>query len=147
MNVEQADAASADTRRILADAGIGDGTPGPDANLWADAFVGQIMDRGATACLHVKRRPAQPIFAYAWERIWRCRQCDVAHTGKAVEQRRAGTHPDLGPIEEHTCDRCRRYCRDPLTVLVVRCGFVVVYAGLCTSCANEAEQAGGRNVA
>jgi hypothetical protein len=143
---DQLDAASAETRRLLARVGIGDATAGPAENFWAEALIDQMMARGTTACIHVKRRPTQPIFATAWERIWRCRRCEERHSRRGVEQLRAGSYHGLGFVEEHTCDRCRRYASE-LMPLVVRTGFMVLYAAICPRCARDAERAGGKEIA
>jgi hypothetical protein len=141
---DQVNAASAETRSVLARTGIGDGTPGQAYNPWAEACIRQMMGGGATACPHVRRRVVQPIFAYAWERVWRCQRCDEAHARTTAEQMRAGTYRDLGLIEENTCDRCRRYVGGQLTMLVVRTGFMVL---VCTRCADDAQQGGAKEIA
>jgi len=83
-------------------------------------------------CRHLASRPVQPWFAHMWEGIWRCRAC--------IQERVAsGVQSVANPIEDGTCDRCRRFVGgDQLTLLILRQDLWVLDVALCPDCARFA---------
>jgi hypothetical protein len=74
---EQLEAAQRDTRGMIAaampGAKVSRGTKIP---LWAARMLSIDDDLcSAPRCRHLTDRPAQPWMAFAWEHIWRCREC------------------------------------------------------------------------
>lgn len=107
----------------------------PDAppNASGDApFLSDMLDTLCTPdfgrCTHLEARPIQPALALLPHRGWRCWDCY-----RTFALRIAGRW--LGDIEEHTCDRCRRYVpSEKLLPLIARSALFIVVASLCTRC-------------
>jgi hypothetical protein len=76
----------------------------------------------------------QPTYVYGWEGYFRCRSCTLREGQDGLRQQAAGTYRGLGPIEEHTCDRCRRYAGNNLTPTILRFNMLVIFVALCPRC-------------
>jgi len=99
---------------------------------WVAEFVDRmILD--AALCPHVRRGP-RPMYAFVWERHWRCRPCLTAWTDEQQALREAGKARTLGPIEEFTCDFCRRYTGRTLSPVVIRLDLWIVNGAACEVC-------------
>jgi hypothetical protein len=84
------------------------------------------------ACGHLRGRPAQTWNLCLWDDTWRCNECALRFS----ESVRLGAFR-LDPIEDHSCDYCRRYCPNTLSPMVMRVGIHVMHGAMCRRCARE----------
>jgi hypothetical protein len=101
-----------------------------------ERFLGYLDEKIATAkerCPHLEANPAQTWHIFMWDSTWRCDECNVRFTMDSRER------PYLSPIEEHSCDYCRRYSPRYLEPTLTRAGNFLVYGAACRRCAREFE--------
>jgi hypothetical protein len=142
-SAEQIEAANRETRGMIATALPGAKVDrGRKIPAWAARMLSIDEDiRSAPRCRHLIERPAQPWMAHAAEHIWRCRECASEHARQSL---RAGT-PLWDPVEEGTCDMCRRYVGGSnLSLLVLREDLWIMTCGLCDCCHQHALANGAR---
>jgi hypothetical protein len=135
--LDQVQAANAEAHRNITTAL---GLPDVPATAGTSTLFEELWQRFATAprCTHLQRRPVQPSHLVAWSGVWRCSPCLREFTD--------ATRGTLDPIEEFTCDRCRRYAPSSIEPAVIRQDFWVVVAGLCGPCSDALIAGGGRRV-
>jgi hypothetical protein len=92
----------------------------------------------APRCEHLAKRPLQPALLTVHFGVWLCRACVVT-----FGQRWKSSRSSLGPIEEHTCDRCRRFVTD-FTVAVIREDIWMFTAAICKRCERDLVALGGQ---
>ncbi len=142
---DQAKAAVAEARRDVAGAF---GLPDEPAPRGVSPFFDELWDRHGQSrrCSHLSLRPLQPWHLFPADGVWRCKPCQGmwAATRKSDI---AARRPFLDPVEEFTCDRCRRFSPGGLEPAVVRQDFWVIVVGLCGRCFARVESEGGRVVA
>ncbi len=146
---EQAKAALAEARRLAA-ATFPELRDKPFPRLdELPSWLTDIFNRMATAdtprCEHLRKRPAQPWWAYVWEGTWRCKRCVQTHAAEMKSQfyRTGVWNPHLGEREEFTCDRCRTYAGKTLVPMVARIDIWFLSLSLCDSCTEKAQSEGG----
>lgn len=133
--LDQAQAATVETRKLVATAlGLAANHPGSGTSplfeeLWAKY-------QNAQRCRHLADRPIQPSLMMLPHDAWLCRPC-MGTLSHALH----GT--TLDPIEEFTCDRCRRYVRK-LGPAIVRQDLWVIFLSLCRRCECEAVEQGAK---
>ncbi|MGH1561448.1 hypothetical protein [Mumia sp. DW29H23] len=98
------------------------------------ALTFQILDRlmprnDGKLCPHLQEAPMQTWSCTIAEGVWRCEQCLAYH-----QQELLAHGSQLGTLEEHTCDLCRRYAPSSLVPLVLRVNHCVMYGGACSRC-------------
>jgi len=101
-----------------------------------ERFLGYLDEKIATAkgrCPHLQSNPAQTWHIAMWDDTWRCDECTVRFA-MANRQR-----PLLSPIEEHSCDYCRRYSPTYLQQTLTRVSTFLLYGAACRRCARELE--------
>lgn len=100
-----------------------------------ERFTAFLDEKIASAekCGHLKSQPAQTWHIFMWGDTWRCDECMArfSYVGKTD-----GT-PFLSPLEEMTCDYCRRYSPTYLQPTITRIGTFVLYGAACRRCARE----------
>jgi hypothetical protein len=79
-------------------------------------------------CSHLIADPYQTWNVLIAEGGWRCDQCWAYLSSDVTDGYR------LDPIEDFTCDLCRRYAPKSLTALVLRVDMFVMRGGACGSC-------------
>ena len=98
-------------------------------NSWLRDMVESLFDAEATTvCPHLSTHPAQTWHALIAEGTWRCSEC-----WEAFRQGFFAKGPVLTPIEEHTCDVCRRFV-GTMSPLVGRLDHLVLHGGVCRRC-------------
>ena len=137
---DQMAAAQRETREMLAGAL---GLPVEMLRRHASSpLIAELLDPHLTPdarrCVHLRTAPVQPWIRVAFEGVWRCRRCSDASGAAHL----APDAPGLGVLEEHTCDRCRRYTARPLTPLIVRADIFTVILAVCGRCQSSALAAG-----
>lgn len=127
--LDQARAATSEARDMMAAAlGLDQHRPTRGTSPLFDELWEQYAL--AARCEHLHTRPVQPwLLTLPWV-MWLCRAC-----GGEFSTQMRGT--SLGPIEEFTCDRCRRYVRS-LTPTVIRQDFWTIFLSLCRRCEQHA---------
>ena len=146
---EQIDAAVADTRSMVATAlpDTRNITPSMVMPPWVRDLLDQLTGPRIRRCAHLGRRPVQPWLTSVSDGMWRCRPCASGHAVAEVDAIAHGRRI-LDPVEEGTCDRCRRNVDpDALTGAVIRAGLWVLVAALCGRCMRDAVSDGGHLVA
>jgi hypothetical protein len=101
-----------------------------------ERFLGYLDRKIATAkgrCQHLQSGPAQTWHTYMWDETWRCDECNIRF---AMANRR---RPLLSPIEEYSCDYCRRYSPTYLQPTLTRVSNFLLYGAACRRCAGELE--------
>lgn len=102
-----------------------------------ERFVKLLDEKIATAkkhCPHLDSDPVQTWHVFLWDDTWRCDECSF----RFAAAHRSGP-PLLSPLEESTCDYCRRYSPTFLHQTVSRVGTFVLYGAACRRCAREFE--------
>lgn len=144
--LDQIEAALAETRGMVSKAlGVKDdgrkqGISRTFEEIWATASE-------ARRCKHLEAAPVQPWIMGLPDRTWRCRSCSVE---ESIRRLRLGL--SYGPIEEHTCDRCRRYVPPvngecALTPVVIRQDIWLILASACGPCGEALAREGATFVA
>jgi hypothetical protein len=132
---DQIRAAVAETREMIAHAlpgaqGIRPMATEPD---WFRVMFDRFLTPDTPRCPHLAARPVQPALLTVCVGRWLCRRCITS-----------APRPRLTPIEEGTCDRCRRYVgSDRLTAGILRSDLWTLIAGLCPRCRDDGIDAGG----
>lgn len=107
---------------------------GAEAEQVAQAIAEKLLpEHGPVAtCGHLQADPMQIWNVQIAEGVWRCDECAMRHFERL---QREGLW--LGPIEEFTCDLCRRYISSELTPVVLRVDNLILRGGICTRCAGQ----------
>lgn len=102
----------------------------------AEQFLDRkLQETKGRACPHIKAQPAQTWHINLWDDMWRCDECHL----RFAESFRTG-NSRLDPIEDHSCDYCRRYTPRTMQPMVMRMGIHVMYGAICRRCRGEWEQ-------
>jgi hypothetical protein len=128
---EQLVAASRKTRAEL-EANLPNRTDVRSTEEVNDQFTGLLDEKIATArsrCGHLDASPVQTWNIFLWNHTWRCDECMFRF---AMEHR---DRPLLSPLEENTCDYCRRYSPIYLRPTISRISTFVLYGSACRRCA------------
>lgn len=99
-----------------------------------ERFIGYLDQKLATAkgrCPHLASDPAQTWHIAMWDDTWRCDECSMRFS---IEYQK---HPFLDPIEDHSCDYCRRYSPRSLEQTLTRIDTFLLYGAACRRCAQE----------
>lgn len=121
-------------------ASLPDRTNIPATDEMKERFIKILDNKIATAkggCGHLRSQPTQTWHIFMWDDIWRCNECLLRFS---VSRRNRG--PLLSPMEENTCDYCRRYSPTYLKQTVSRVGQFVLYGAACRRCGREFESGG-----
>lgn len=97
---------------------------------WAEGLLDGLLEK-RDQCEHLKTRPAQTWNILLGTTKFQCDECWAYFQASIAN----GTFR-MSTVEEHTCDRCRRYVAS-LSPLVVRISNFVLHGGLCVKCARE----------
>jgi hypothetical protein len=106
----------------------------PATGKMKERFTGYLDQKLATAkgrCPHLESNPVQTWNIMMWDNTWRCDECALRFS---VEYRQ---RPFLDPIEDHSCDYCRRYSPRFLQPTVSRVGTFLLYGAACRRCTQE----------
>jgi hypothetical protein len=137
---DQVDAATTEVREKTEKA-LGITTP-PQTTRTSETIIEELLDRylDDQRCQHLDDIEIQPSY-WAAGYGWMCTNC----TQKQAQKRHAlGPNvPVLGLVEEHTCDRCRRYAPSQLQPVVARYNYMVFNLGCCRRCMKDFQNAGG----
>lgn len=136
--MELIEAASRNTReRVQRELGVSGSTPGVSKHFerWAKGLLDSLtLDKQVPRCDHIKREPYQTWNLQLGQNRWMCDNCWAYQ----LESLRSGV-PIVDPVEDNTCDRCRRES-DKLEWVVLRIGTWVMSGGLCTACIKWSSQ-------
>jgi hypothetical protein len=137
---EQIEAANSEARGMMRAALPGSRVSRGQVPAWAAEMMNIDGDiAAAPRCRHLEASPAQPWMAYAWEHVWRCRRCTAEHA------RATAGKPLLSPVEEGTCDKCRRYVgAEQLDLLMLRQDLWMLTAAVCRDCQGWAQSNGAK---
>ncbi len=101
-----------------------------------ERFLGHLDEKLASAkgrCPHLTSNPAQTWNIFMWNDRWRCDECHLRFATDCQRQ------SPLAPIEDLSCDYCRRYSPTYLKPTVSRVGTFLLYGAACRRCAREFE--------
>lgn len=101
-----------------------------------ERFIGYLDEKIATAkgrCPHLISDPLQTWHIMMWDDNWRCDECAF------VFSREYRRRPFLDPIEDQSCDYCRRYSPTFLQQTISKVGTFLLYGAACRRCAQEFE--------
>jgi hypothetical protein len=110
----------------------------PDSESIATRILDELTPpyNVAQPCPHLITDPYQTWNVLIAEKRWRCDQCWAYFEERIREGFR------LNPIEEFTCDICRRYASKTLGPMVLRVDTFVVRGGVCGGCADRYQSRG-----
>jgi hypothetical protein len=97
-------------------------------------FIGYVDKKIAAAkghCAHLESDPVQTWNIAMWDDTWRCDECTGLFS--IVYRQR----PFLDPIEDKSCDYCRRYSPNFLQQTITKLDTFVLYGAACKRCARE----------
>jgi hypothetical protein len=101
-----------------------------------EARVKRLLDeklaRSPNGCGHLKSRPIQTWHIFLFDDVWRCDECWLRFASSMQDR---GLR--LSPLEESTCDYCRRFSPTSLAPTVSRVGTFVLYGAACRRCAQD----------
>lgn len=105
----------------------------PKARARAEGLLDQLSVSlpGITRCDHLAIHPAQPWNIFLAAKRWLCDEC---WERRAEEISIGEKHHFLGPVEEHTCDLCRRFKPEKLQPLMFRIDLFVMHGAACENC-------------
>lgn len=89
-------------------------------------------DENVRVCDHLHAHPMQPWNIFIAKRSWKCDQCWAYAVKDMMDGVRIGKN--LGPVEEFTCDLCRRYSPNTLVPLLMRIDIFVMHGAVCQRC-------------
>jgi hypothetical protein len=98
---------------------------GPSGEDLANELLDRLLTNGAR-CGHLGADPYQTWNTFIAVGDWRCNECFLYFA-----QNLPGS---LTPMEEHTCDLCRRFAPTTLSPLVMRIDFFVMRGAACSRC-------------
>lgn len=121
--------------RIVIEGIEANGTP-MEHSASAELALGLLDERidrnSARICPHLDEDPAQPWSCLIATGEWKCDQCWAYHRVAL-----ANGSAQLDPVEELTCDLCRRFAPTSLEPLVLRINHWVMYGGACGRCRKQ----------
>jgi hypothetical protein len=142
VNDDQYDAARREARKLMQRVlpGIENVPVSGEPHPWVARIFDRFLTPFTARCRHIDARPVQPVFLNVSEGVWRCRRCVGDHALELTAALAAGW--SLGPIEEFTCDMCRRYVGRELVPLTIRQDFWVIDLAICQRCQDFAANNG-----
>ncbi len=100
----------------------------------ARALLDRLLSNGAR-CDHLAAEPYQTWNTFIAVGDWRCNECYTY-----FERKLPGS---LAPMEDYTCDLCRRFAPTSLSPLVFRLDFFVMRGAACSRCFDTYGQSDG----
>jgi hypothetical protein len=144
-NTDQFAAATAEARTFTKNAlGLpADHQPGRGSSPFLNELLDAHCRPDVWRCSHLEARPVQVWMLTLPFPGWRCRPCMTNFAARMRAEMRLGR--SLGQVEEHTCDRCRRYLpSEKLMPAILRQDMWIVVGSLCTTCTATARRHGAQ---